>query len=389
MRSLDEEVCVITPFRVEIPDSVLHDLRDRLTRTRWPDQLPDTGWEYGTDLAYLRQLCQYWADGYDWRAAESRLNAWDQVLVPIDGEQIHAIHARSSEPSAIPLLVMHGWPGSVAEMMHIIDPLRDPAAHGGSAADAFHVICPSLPGFGFSGPTSSRGWKPSRVAAAMSNLMQELGYERYGVHGGDWGATTANYLGVSVPEELLGIHLTMVAAAPPDGFDFTTLSADEQRMVAESAAFFEQEAGYQQMQGTRPQTVAYGLNDSPAGLAGWIVEKFRAWSDCDGDVESAISRDDMLNDITVYWVTRTANSAARIYYEAMHGGEYVPLTQRIEVPTGCALFPKETVRAPRAWADAAWNIRRWTPMERGGHFPALEQPQALVNDIRAFYRDLR
>jgi pimeloyl-ACP methyl ester carboxylesterase len=283
---------------------------------------------------------------------------------------------------------MHGWPGSVAEMMHIIDPLRDPVAHGGQAADAFHVVCPSLPGFGFSGPTHSRGWKPSRMAAAMASVMQTLGYERYGVHGGDWGATTANYLGVGVPDQLLGIHLTMVAAVPPDGFDFATLTPDEQRMVAESAAFFEQEAGYQQIQGTRPQTVAYGLNDSPAGLAGWIVEKFRAWSDCDGDVESAISRDDMLNDITVYWLTQTANSAARIYYEAMHGGEYVPLAQRIEVPTGCALFPKETVRAPRAWADAAWNIRRWTPMQKGGHFPALEQPQALVDDIRAFYREL-
>ena len=248
---------MITPFRVEIPDAVLHDLRDRLTRTRWPDQLPDTGWEYGTDLAYLRQLCEYWADGYDWRAAESRFNAWDQVLVPIDGEQIHAIHARSSEPSAIPLLVMHGWPGSVAELMHIIDPLRDPTAHGGSAADAFHVICPSLPGFGFSGPTSSRGWKPSRVAAAMSSLMNGSATSATACTAATGARRPRTIWGSAFPMSCSGIHLTMVAAAPPDGFDFTTLSADEQRMVAESAAFFEQEAGYQQMQGTRPQTVAY------------------------------------------------------------------------------------------------------------------------------------
>jgi len=379
----------VQPFTVAVPDAVLADLRDRLARTRWPDQLPGTAWEYGTDLDYLRDLCNYWRDDFNWRAAEQRLNAWPQITTEIDGQTIHAIHARAEDPDAVPLLVLHGWPGSVAEMLEIIEPLRNPQAGGGSPSDAFHVVCPSLPGYGFSGPTRDRGWNVARIAAAMVALMERLGYQRFATLGGDWGATTSNYLGRNHPERLLGIYLTMVAAAPPPGADGSELSDAEREWVAASAAFFTQEAGYIQIQGTRPQTLAYGLTDSPAGLAGWIVEKLRSWSDCGGDVESVISRDEILTNITLYWVTGTANSAARLYLEAMRAGEFQPIATRIEVPTGCAIFPKETVRSPRPWAEHAWNLHHWTEMPRGGHFAALEVPELLVADVRNFYRGLR
>jgi microsomal epoxide hydrolase len=380
---------LIEPFTVAVPDATLADLRDRLRRTRWPDQLAGTAWEYGTDLTYLQDLCAYWADGFDWRAAEARLNAWPHGITEIDGEPIHFIHARSDHAAALPLLVLHGWPGSVAEMAHIIEPLRDPAAGGGDIADAFHVVAVSLPGFGFSGPTHDRGWHPRRIAAAMVVLMERLGYPVFGALGGDWGATTTNYIGLDFAEHLVGMYLTMAAAGPPEGADGSELSDVEQQWVAASAAFFAEESGYLQIQGTRPQTLAYGLTDSPAGLAGWIVEKLRAWSDCDGDLESAISRDDILTNLTVYWVTGTANSAARIYLEAMRAGQFQPIATRIEVPTACAIFPKETVKAPRAWADRAWDVRHWTEMPKGGHFAPLEVPDLLVDDVRAFYRELR
>lgn len=380
---------MIQPFTVSVPDAVLTDLRHRLERTRWPDQLPDAAWEYGTDLVYLRDLCAYWADGYDWRAAERRFNAWPNATTEVDGQQVHFIHARSSEPQALPLLVLHGWPGSVAEMLKIIDPLADPANHGGDPSDAFHVVCASLPGFGFSGPTSERGWHPRRIAAAMVEVMQRLGYQRFAVLGGDWGATTSNFMGVDFPDRLVGMYLTMVATGPPDGADGSELTETERQWVAASARFFAEESGYLQIQGTRPQTLAYGLTDSPAGLAGWIVEKLRAWSDCQGVLENVITWDEVLTNLTVYWATGTANSAARIYLEAMRAGQFEPIATRIEVPTAAAIFPKETVRSPRAWAERAWNLRRWTEMPKGGHFPALEVPELLVQDVRAFYGELR
>ena len=264
-------------------------------------------------------------------------------------------------------------------MLGVIDPLRA----------AFDVVCVSLPGFGFSGPTTERGWHPRRIAAAMVELMGRLGYPRFGTLGGDWGATISNYIGLDFPEHLYGLYLTMVAAGPPAGSDGSELRHHEKEWVAANATFFAEESGYLQIQATRPQTLAYGLTDSPAGLAGWIVEKLRAWSDCGGDLESAISRDDILANITLYWVTGTANSAARIYLEAMRAGQLQPIASRIEVPTGCAIFPKETVRSPRAWADEAWDVRRWTEMPRGGHFAALEVPDLLVPDVCAFYRELR
>jgi len=376
---------MLDAFTVAFSDEDISDLRYRLARTRWPDQLPDTAWELGTDLDYLRDVCAYWADGFDWTAAQSRLNAWPQVTTVIDGQTIHAIHARADEPGAMPLLVLHGWPGSAAEMIKIIEPLR----HPDDGADAFHVVCASLPGFGFSGPTRERGWNVRRIATAMVELMDRLGYERFAALGGDWGATTSNYLALDHPARLVGIYLTMVAAGPPPGSDGSELSDTDRAWVAKSAEFFQHESGYLQIQGTRPQTLAYGLSDSPAGLAGWMIEKFRAWSDCDGDLESAITRDELLTILSLYWLTGTANSASRIYYEAMKAGEFEPIRARIEVPTGCAIFPMETVRAPRPWAEHAWNVQHWTEMPRGGHFSAIEMPEALVADVRSFYRKLR
>ena len=358
---------------------MLEDLAGRLRHTRWPDQLAATSWEYGTDLDYLQDLVGYWADGFDWRAVEARINGWPQGIATIDGQPIHFIHARSDATDAMPLLVLHGWPGSIIEMLGVIDPLRA----------SFDVVCVSLPGFGFSGPTTERGWHPRRIAAAVVELMGRLGYPRFGTLGGDWGATISNYIGLDFPEHLYGLYLTMVAAGPPAGSDGSELRDNEKEWVAANAAFFAEESGYLQIQATRPQTLAYGLTDSPAGLAGWIVEKLRAWSDCGGDLESAISRDDILANITLYWVTGTANSAARIYLEAMRAGQLQPIASRIQVPTACAIFPKETVRSPRAWADEAWDVRRWTEMPRGGHFAALEVPDLLVPDVCAFYRELR
>jgi microsomal epoxide hydrolase len=374
---------VVEPFVVDISDEVLADLRQRLHSTRWPDQLPGTGWDYGTDIDYLQLLCRHWADEFVWRAAERRLNHWTQFITEIDGQRIHFIHARADERDAVPLLVLHGWPGSVAEMLPIIEPLRCPPD-----GPAFDVVCASLPGFGFSGPTTQVGWHVRRVAAAMVELMRRLGYLRFCALGGDWGATTCNYLGLDFPAALDGIYLTMAAAGPPEGADPEALSDRERAWVAESAAFFVREAGYLQMQGTRPQTLAYAMHDSPAGLAGWIVEKFRAWSDCDGDLESAIGRNHLLTNLTVYWATNTANSSFRIYLETMRAGLFQPVPQRIEVPTACAIFPKETVKVPRSWAEHAWDLRHWTEMPRGGHFPALEVPDLLVPDVRRFFGDL-
>jgi microsomal epoxide hydrolase len=379
---------MIEPFVVDVANDVLTDLRERLRATRWPDQLPGTDWDYGTDLGYLRELCRYWADGFDWRAAERRLNRWPQFTTEVDGQRIHFIHARAEHSGAVPLLVMHGWPGSVAEMLPIIEPLCDPSSFGDDGP-GFDVVCVSLPGFGFSGTTRDRGWHVRRIAAAMVELMARLGYDRFGALGGDWGATTCNYLGLDFADRLLGIYLTMAAAGPPEGFDLAELSDREREWVAASAEFFVRDGGYMQIQGTRPQTLSYAMNDSPAGLAGWIVEKFRGWSDCGGEVESAISRDDMLTNITVYWVTQTANSSFRIYLETMRAGQFQPIPVRIEVPTACAIFPREVVKAPRAWAEKAWDLRQWTEMPRGGHFPALEVPELLAPDVHRFFRDLR
>ncbi len=375
------------PFTVAVAQSVLDDLSARLRATRWPDALPGSGWDYGTDLGYLRDLCRTWADGFDWRRQEARLNAWPQHVTEIDGARLHYLHARSPHPGALPLLLTHGWPGSVVEFLSVLGPLVDPPAHGGDPADAFTVVCPSIPGYGWSGPTRERGWDVRRVARALAALMAELGHDRYGAQGGDWGGIATAHLGVLDAAHLVGIHLNMANAPRPRGDD-STLDAQEQADLADMRAFKARETGYQAIQGTKPQTLAYALNDSPAGLAGWVVEKFRAWSDCGGDVESVVDRDDLLANLTTYWVTGTAGSAARLYYETFCALPVMP-TQRVEVPTAVARFPREIYRPPRAWVEAAFDLRRWTVMPRGGHFAALEQPDLLVEDVRAFFRDLR
>jgi microsomal epoxide hydrolase len=383
-------VAAPTPFRIDVPQDVLDDLADRLSRTRWPGPSPDHGWAYGAELSAVQNLCEHWRTSFDWRAAEARLNAWPQFLTEIDGEQIHFIHARSPERTALPLLLTHGWPGSVSEFLDVIGPLTDPAAHGGDPADAFHVVCPSLPGYGFSGPTRQAGWHIARVAEALATLMAELGYSRYGAQGGDWGAIATMHLGRIDAAHLAGIHLNMAVAGPPDPQNpMEGVAGDELEGLGAMGDFTANETGYQQIQGTKPQSLGYGLTDSPAGLAAWLLEKFRTWTDCGGDVETALSTEQMLTDITIYWVTNTISSSMRLYYETMKSGAFGPIGERVDVPTGVAVFPKELYRPPRAWVEHAFNVTRWTRFERGGHFAAMEQPAALVEDVRAFFRDLR
>jgi microsomal epoxide hydrolase len=378
----------LRPFRVDVPDAVLTDLRDRLTRTRWPDQIPESGWGYGTDLVYLRDLCESWRTSFDWRKQEERFNRWPHFLTDIDGQQVHFIHARSPEPDALPLIVTHGWPGSVAEFLDVMGPLSDPRAHGGDPADAFHVVCPSIPGYGWSGPTREPGWDVRRVSEAWKALMARLGYERYGAQGGDWGAIISSDLGLVDAEHLAGIHLNMLLAFPPaDGGG--ELSAQEQADVAALTEFLQTGTAYQEIQGKNPQTLGYGLTDSPVGLASWIIEKFWAWTDNNGNPEDAVSRDELLTNLTVYWVTNTINSSIRLYCESQRSGRFGPAGARVDVPTGAAVFPKEILRSPRAWAEKAYDLRRYTRFDRGGHFAALEEPDLLIEDVRAFFRELR
>jgi pimeloyl-ACP methyl ester carboxylesterase len=373
----------IRPFKIEVPDAVLVDLRERLARTRWPDQIPGAGWDYGTDLAYLKQLCETWRTAYDWRKHEAALNRWPQFETTIDGQRVHFVHAKSKHPGAFPLLLTHGWPGSIVEFQKILPLLTSPE----SPADAFHVVCPSLPGYGFSGPTHERGWDPERIARAEVELMRRLGYLRYGAQGGDWGSLVTGWIGKLDPTHCAGIHLNMLIAPPPP--DGAPLAPEEQQRIARSASFQNEGTGYQAIQGTKPQTLAYGLTDSPAGLAGWIVEKFRAWSDCHGDVESAFTRDELLTNLTVYWVTGTINASTRLYYEMRKSARMPFADGPITVPTGVALFPKELYNAPRAWAERVYAIRHWTVFEAGGHFAAMERPAELAADLRAFFRTVR
>jgi len=380
----------LEPFRIAVSDAVLGDLRERLARTRFPDEIPGSGWGYGTSLAYLRGLVTYWHDRYDWRAAEAALNAFPQYRAEVGGLGIHFIYQCGRGPAPLPLLMTHGWPGSVAEFTKVIGPLTDPAAHGGDAVDAFDVVCPSIPGFGFSDHPRRPGVTPERVAALWVHLMHGLGYRRFGAQGGDWGAIITTYLGFRHPASLAGIHLNMVLAFPTDPANPTDgLSDSERAAVLELQRFRQEESGYTAIQGTKPQTLAYGLNDSPAGLAAWIVEKFRAWSDCDGDVERRFSKDELLTNVMLYWVPATANSSCRLYCEAIRAGGFPPTNFRVTVPTGCAIFPREIMRPPWAWAKRFYNLTRWTRMPAGGHFAAMEEPGALVDDIRAFFRPLR
>jgi pimeloyl-ACP methyl ester carboxylesterase len=378
----------IEPFEIRVEDAVLEDLRDRLARTRFPDQIDGTGWEYGLPVEYLRELVQYWRDVYDWRAAEARLNRFEHFRTEIDGQSIHFVHARSPHADAMPLLLTHGWPGSIAEFLDVIPRLTAPEAHGGRAEDAFHVVAPSLPGYGFSEPTRTRGWDTWRVARAFTELMQRLGYTRYGAQGGDWGAQVSTRIGLVDPEHCAAIHLNMpIGERPKDAS--TPLSEEDQATLAAMAHFQREESGYANEQATKPQTLGAALNDSPAGLLAWIVEKFRTWSDCDGDVERRFTKDRMLTNIMLYWVTATGHSAGRLYYEATKAGRFGPQGARVEVPTGAAVFPREIVRPPRRWAEHSYNITHWTEMPSGGHFAAMEEPGLLVDDVRAFFSTVR
>ncbi len=377
----------IRPFRIEIPDATLDDLRDRLGRTRFPDQLEASGWENGTELSYLKELCAYWRDKFDWRVQEALLNGFDQYKTEIDGLDLHFIHVRSKEPEALPLVLTHGWPGSVFLFHKVIAALVDPVAHGGEARDAFDVVCPSMPGYGFSDPPRQPGYDVKRVAETEAKLMARLGYDRYGAQGGDWGAFVTTWLGLDDAEHCCGIHLNMLVAFPPPG-DQTELTPEEQQAVADVQSFQAEETGYQQIQGTKPQTLGYGLNDSPAGLAAWIVERFRSWSDCGGDVESRYTKDELLTNITIYWATQSITSSMRLYCENRRSGR-LGLDRRVEVPTGCAVYPKEIYRSPRKWAEARYNVQHWATMPRGGHFAALEEPELFVADVREFFRKVR
>lgn len=383
----------VTPFTIAVPDAEIADLKRRLANTRLPDQLPGTSWEYGTDRAYLEELLDYWQNEFDWRAQEATLNSFDQFTTPIDGVPMHFIHERSPNPDAIPLLLVHGWPGSVSEFTAILGPLTNPTAHGGDARDAFHVIAPSLPGFGFSGIPTERGYSPEKIAHVLAALMERLGYEQYALAGGDWGAIINRYLAWNYPDRLIGLHSNMIlAGAPEDEALRNAVTEEEQAMRTARGAYMANEVAYQQIQGTKPQSLGYGLNDSPAGTAAWIVEKFHGWTDmpqgADGDLDEHIGKDELLTNISIYWFTQTITSSTRIYFESRNNPVENPIGY-VDVPTGAAIFPAEIFITPRAWVEAAYDLRHWTVMPEGGHFAAVEQPRLYLDDVRAFYRLLR
>ena len=383
----------IVPFQVGVPQAAIDDLRNRLANTRLPDQILGTSWEYGTERSYLEELLAHWMNEFDWRAQEARINAFDQFTTVIDNVDTHFIHQRSANPDAIPLMIVHGWPGSISEFLDIIPPLVDPAAHGGDSEDSFHVIAPSLPGFGFSGIPAARGYNPERIAHMLAELMERLGYETYAIAGGDWGAIINRHLANHYPQRLIGLHSNMILAGPPaDEEQRNRADPEELALTSARAAYMQNETGYQAIQGTKPQTLGYGLADSPAGVAAWIVEKFHGWSDLsqgpDGNLDDNFSRDDLLTNISIYWFTGTITSSTRIYYENRNTPAEKPI-EYIDVPTGAAIFPAEIYLAPRAWAEAAYDLRHWTLMPRGGHFAALEQPELYLNDLREFFRTLR
>jgi pimeloyl-ACP methyl ester carboxylesterase len=378
------------PFTLSVPDRDVADLRTRLALTRFPDQAPGAAWAYGTDLDYMRDLVRYWHDRFDWRAQEAALNAFPQFKVELPDVDLHYLHVQGQGPNPMPLLLMHGWPGSVYEFIDIIPRLTDPARFGGDPADAFTVVAPSLPGYGLSFEPGQKRFNIQDIAASFASLMTEvLGYRQFGAQGGDYGAFTASRLGYAHADGIIGIHLNLLTV-PRDRPAPEHPTPEEAQYFQDLALWLREETGYQWIQGTKPQTLAYGLTDSPAGLAAWIAEKFRTWMDCNGDIESVISRDRMLANISLYWFTGAIGSSFWPYYARMHEGWPVPPGDTIGVPMGYAAFPREIVRPPRSVAQKTYaDIRRWTPMERGGHFAAMEQPEALAAEVQAFFRGLR
>jgi pimeloyl-ACP methyl ester carboxylesterase len=387
----------VTPFRIEVPDADLTALREAIARTRWPDQVEGAGWDYGTELGYLQELVAYWADGFDWRAQEAALNSVPQFRAEVapagyDPLGLHCVHQPGVGPDPLPLVLTHGWPSTHFEYQKVIAPLADPGAHGGDPADAFHVVVPSLPGYGFSDITRARGMTPRVIARSWVALMRELGYEKFAAAGCDWGAYVTALLGLDHPEHLHGIHMGMLNFRAAGAREPTAEEAD---YAARAAAWRRDEIGYSMIQGTKPQSLAYGLTDSPAGLAGWIVEKWRRWSDCHGDVESLFTRDELLTTIAIYWFTGTINSANRLYYESRTHPVRLAEGERVRPPAGF-LFERviegpggNIGPPPRSRADAVYDVRRWTIADQGAHFPAMENPDLYVAEVRAFFRNLR
>ena len=376
---------IVEPFTLAVSDEALADLKSRLTHTRWPDRETVGDWSQGVPLERIKALCDYWARDYDWRRLETRLNALGQYHTRIDGLGIHFLHIRSPNPDATPLILTHGWPGSVVEFLDVIGPLTDPAAHGADGADAFHLVIPSLPGFGFSDKPTGIGWGVERIAAAWIALMKRLGYQRYFAQGGDWGAAVSTAIGMIAPPECAGVHLNMPLIYPGRE-DYTQLTEAEQASVASMKFYRDSDSGYAKLQQTRPQTLGYGLTDSPAGQAAWIYEKFYAWTDNRGEPESALSRDAMLDNIMLYWLPGTAASSARLYWESLAFFR----TQKIALPVGVTIYPKEFSRPSRRWAQQHFaHIVHWSEADKGGHFAAFEQPELFVTELRNCFRKMR
>ncbi len=386
----------IRPFRINVSDAVLTDLKERLARARFPDTIDGTGWEYGVDISYMKELVTCWREKYDWRAHEREFNKFEQFTTTIDGIDLHFIHVRSKEKNALPLVIIHGWPGSVYEFHKIIGPLTDPVAHGGKAEDAFHVVCPSLPGFGFSSKPREKGWSSQMMGVVIAKLMARLGYERYGAQGGDWGSGVTRFLTLADGGRCIGGHSNFPGGSRPMNDPMRDVTPQEIARMEQRAKELRDHYGYSAIQGSRPLTIGYALNDSPVGLAAWVVDKFWAWSDHGGKLENSFTKAELLTHIMIYWVTETMPSPVPLYFESSHNNPrpaaITPMApQGKPAPIGFALFPKEINVPPRAWVERAIGskITHWTEMPRGGHFAALEQPALLVDDVRAFFRKVR
>ena len=375
----------IAPFRIDIADKQLKGLKARLANTRWPEKETPQDWSQGIPLAYVREVADYWLNAYDWRRGEAQINAFDQFKTTIENIDIHFVHVRSPHAHALPLIMTHGWPGSIVEFLKVIGPLTRPDQHGGDARDAFHVVCPALPGYGFSGKPAVPGWGVEKIADAWAVLMARLGYDRYVAQGGDWGALVTVNIGPHDPEHCAAIHLNMVVATP-DPDTMGDLTPAEQQALQGMAYYRDWDSGYSKQQSTRPQTLGYGLVDSPVGQMAWIFEKFWRWTDCDGHPENALTRDEMLDNVMLYWLTRSGASSARLYWESFGN----PRDGEIATPTGCSIFPKEIFRCSRRWADRRYsNIIHWNELDRGGHFAAFEQPEMFVTEVRDCFRSMR
>ena len=381
----------VQPFKIEVHDEVLDDLRRRLETVRWPDEIHNSGWDYGSNMEYMEELVEYWRTRFDWRAQEAKLNAFNHFKSKVDGLDVHFVHERGRGPNPMPLVITHGWPSTFFEMHKVIPLLADPSSYGGDPSDAFDVVAPSLPGFGFSERPTERGMEVQRVAGMWKKLMTEnLGYPRFAAQGGDIGAGVTSRLGHDHADSMIGIHLTSVTRPTPYlGPGSRGLTEAEQAHIEQREQWQQNEGGYNHIQGTKPQTLSYGLNDSPLGLAAWIVEKYRAWSDCGGDVERRFTKDELLTTITIYWVTQTIGSSVRMYYENQRHAWVMSRDAQVPAPAAIAVFPAEISRPPREWAERSYNVCRWTEMPRGGHFAALEEPELLAEDVRAFFRSYR